>query len=224
MNDNFKRFMEIRKAYSRILPEWESHYLDTGRMFHDPYFMDWIPYFTPIETSVWGDIRSSGMPFYPQIPVLKFFLDFGCPMLRIGIECDGKAWHNSELDKVRDAQLADAGWSIFRIEGHECKRTIESPYYREDEDCSDGDIEKWFMSTSEGIMHAINARYFKDQLSAFDIENSVLIDATLCEHNTTPYVHIPSRRKITPSHPVSLSEALAGYVQKLQNTALKVRA
>ena len=149
---DFSQFLAIRKAYAKILPSWLEEYEKTGEMRQDPYFMDWI--FTPIEQNVWSDIRSLGLPFYPQIPVLNYFIDFGCPFLKIGIECDGKAWHDHDLDKARDARLAAEGWMIFRIEGHECKRVID-PW----EQCvTDGDeeedfnlVSRYFLTTSEAI-------------------------------------------------------------------------
>lgn len=156
MNTPFRKFLAIRKAYAAVMPEWMDEYEATGSMQQDPYFMDWE--FTPIEQNVWGDIRTMGVPFYPQVPALNYFLDFACPFLKIGIECDGKAWHDYELDKARDARLSADGWMIFRIEGHECKRVIE-PWEESEYDDKSELIQQYFITTSEGVISAIKRRY-----------------------------------------------------------------
>lgn len=78
MSADWNKFLAIREAYALLLPEWMAEYEATGEMRQDPYFMDWD--FTPIERNVWSDIREQGLPFYPQVPVLNYFLDFGCPI------------------------------------------------------------------------------------------------------------------------------------------------
>jgi len=146
------KFDEIREAHRK--------YQDSG----DPYFMDWN--FTPIEYSAWQDIRGSGLPMLPQVPVLKYFIDFGDPVKKIGIECDGKEWHDPIKDKKRDKQLLEIGWKIFRIPGHVCRRVLTDPW---ELDRDDPDINKkihaWFTTTSTGIVYAIKQAYYLDELS-----------------------------------------------------------
>jgi very-short-patch-repair endonuclease len=205
----FSKFLEIRRVYERILPEWMAEYERSGEMRQDPYFMNWD--FTPIERNVWDDIRNMGLPFYPQIPVLNYFIDFGCPFLKIGIECDGKAWHDSDLDRARDARLAATGWMIFRIEGHECKRLI--PAYEEFEEESREQVIRHYMTTSEGILTAIKRRYFDENEGERDAH---LIESTLFEHRSTPDTR-PVRRPAAESKgPVLIGESLAGYFELLQ--------
>lgn len=213
MSGNFDTFLKIREAYASLLPEWMAEYEATGDMRQDPYFMDWI--FTPIEQGVWSDIRSLGLPFFPQMPVLNYFIDFGNPFLKIGIECDGKAWHDRELDKARDARLAAAGWMIFRIEGHECKRVIEPWTEYEEEERADL-VETYFMATSEGLMSAIKRRYFEDDPSD---HYGHQIEATLFEHRSTPETY-PIRKPIRKSDgPVRISDALVDYLEILVKRA-----
>jgi len=38
---------------------------------------------SPIEFNVWSDIRSNGLMFYPQFPVLNYFIDFADPIRKI---------------------------------------------------------------------------------------------------------------------------------------------
>ncbi len=149
------KFDEIREAHRK--------YQDSG----DPYFMDWS--FTPIEYSAWQDIRVSGLPMLPQVPVLKYFIDFGDPVKKIGIECDGKQWHDPIKDKKRDKKLSEIGWKIFRIPGHVCRRVLTDPW---ELDRDDPDINKkihaWFTTTSTGVVYAIKQAYYLDELSKWE--------------------------------------------------------
>lgn len=146
------RFDEIRKA----------HNFNQGT--DDPYFMDWS--FTPIEYAAWQDIRGSGLPMLPQVPVLKYFIDFGDPVKKIGIECDGKAWHDPIKDKKRDKQLSEVGWKIFRIPGHVCKRILTDPWELDKDDPHfDKKVHAWFTNTSTGVVYSIRQAYYKDELS-----------------------------------------------------------
>jgi very-short-patch-repair endonuclease len=213
MTSDFARFDEIRERYARLLPEWDSHYRATGHMRHDPYVMDWS--MSPIEARVWADIRDDGLPFYPQLPVLTYFLDFGCPMLKIGIECDGKAWHDNRRDSFRDRALAEAGWTIFRLEGHECKRSLEDPRFREADELDAEHVTKWFLTTAQGILHAINVMHLQDEFTAFDAAYEGTIASTLCEHNATPRVRTPGRIPPVQSNPVLASELMDDFFQDM---------
>lgn len=209
---NFDKFLEIRKAYAWHLPEWFDNYEETGSMRNDPYFYEWE--FTPIELQVWGDIRCLGLPFYPQLPALNYFLDFGNPFLKIGIECDGKAWHDHQRDKIRDDRLEADGWTIFRIEGHECHRSI-TPDEETDGECEDDiDHEAWrlhYMTTSEGILRAIKQHYFDDEITHYPF----LVASTLFEHRSTAYVDIVRRPEKDSSGPVRMSDLLPDYTALL---------
>ena len=97
----------------------------------DPYWWEGVIEMTPIEKSVWYDIRNSGVVFYPQYPVLNFFIDFGNPLMKIAIECDGKQWNDEKKDKTRDDRLASLGWTVYRFKGSDC---LKSGYEVEDDD------------------------------------------------------------------------------------------
>lgn len=89
----------------------------------DPYrIADWASIFTPIESAIWSDIRCAGICMWPQLPVGRFFLDFGNPVAKIAIECDGHQFHQDKAkDAARDAELAALGWEVLRIPGWRCK-------------------------------------------------------------------------------------------------------
>lgn len=186
-----QRFQSIRAVYAMALPEWMDEYERTGNMFHDPYLMDWD--MSPIERNVWGDIRDMCLPFYPQMPALNYFLDFGNPFLKIGIECDGKEWHDAERDRERDARLARAGWMIFRLKGHECVRQVSIHRDCSDEEITPRELERHYGATSEGVLRAIKAKYFSD-----DARDSCLIRGAIRSHLSTPETN-PARRPVARS-------------------------
>lgn len=220
--NSFSKFLAIRAAYAKLLPLWMDEYERTGDMRHDPYFMNWN--FSPIETHVWNEIRTLGLPFYPQVPVLNYFIDFGCPFLKIGIECDGKAWHNAEEDAVRDERLSEEGWMIFRIEGHECFRLIE-PWEIYDKYERANKIEEYFMTTSEGVLSAIRRKYLDQDTSKYEY----LIEATLFEHRSTPETHPVKRPFVSAGMnrtsnyiPTLITEIIEG-LEEINNEHLQQR-
>jgi hypothetical protein len=89
----------------------------------DPYeIADWIRLFTPIEAGLWSDIRAAGLPLWPQLPVGRYFVDFGNPVHRVAVECDGREFHQDKAkDERRDAELQRMGWTVYRIDGWLCK-------------------------------------------------------------------------------------------------------
>jgi very-short-patch-repair endonuclease len=88
---------------------------------------------SPIEIDVWEMLNSVGAKMYPQYPVAGFFLDFASPHAKVGIECDGKMWHQDrERDARRDSILREAGWSIWRFSGTEIRRAYHANDYDED--------------------------------------------------------------------------------------------
>lgn len=117
-----ERFRKIRHNYEmrqkRVeigISEWERG---------DPYAMaDWARIFSPIEYDAWCEIRAYGLPLWPQLPVGKFFADFGNPVHKVILECDGKAFHNAIDDAERDFILRRMGWRVFRVTGAQCYKT-----------------------------------------------------------------------------------------------------
>jgi very-short-patch-repair endonuclease len=116
-----ERFALIREAYSLLMPR----ILERARYAKtiSPYFIVWD--FSPIEFNAWTQIRALALPFYPEVPVLGFFLDFADPYRKIGIELDGKDYHDAVKDAERDRKLNEAGWEIFRITGSMANRWME---------------------------------------------------------------------------------------------------
>ena len=106
--DDPNRRDRIREAWKVVEP----NILSRGRC--DPYWFDWD--FTPIERDLWTDLRCAGVPMYPQVPVGRFFIDFGDPLERIGLEADGRDFHDVVRDRARDEiLLREYGWCIYRV-------------------------------------------------------------------------------------------------------------
>lgn len=130
----------------------------------NPYSDDinWGSLFTPIEESMWHNLRSFGKcPMYPQFPVRKYFVDFGNPIIKVAIECDGKMYHtDKEKDLVRDKVLLEAGWMVYRINGADCNRSSKEFYelsdyneYTEDEKYNI--LREFYATTGYGLIRAI---------------------------------------------------------------------
>ena len=158
----FEQLKEIRESYKF----W--------RQGDDPYSIyDWFKIWTPIERNVWGDIRYLGLPFYPQFPVDKYFIDFADPIKQIGIEVDGKEWHrDKEKDENRQKVLEELGWTIIRIQGKTTFRIYED-YFTEDfydsllnleeEDAQEQSEllqQKYFIECSEGILRKLKIEIY----------------------------------------------------------------
>lgn len=87
----------------------------------DPYAWAGVIRMTPIEEAVWSHIRDANVVLYPQYPVGRYFVDFGHPVAKVAIECDGRAYHTDKArDAARDAALAEMGWVTYRVPGYAC--------------------------------------------------------------------------------------------------------
>lgn len=148
----------IRAAYAKWRP------------YTDPYQYGGAEKMTPIERNVWHDIRSNGLPLYPQFPVGPYFVDFADPVHKIVIEVDGKEFHSTlaqrQHDKEREAFLRRNGWQVYRIEGrqtyadrHEiirrCQRDCDT---EEGQEMCEFHRETFEADCSEGILLKIYAR------------------------------------------------------------------
>lgn len=150
-----------QQKHAEIIEASASHI----RGWVDPYFVDWMVDASPIERIAWGDIRGRSTPLYPQFPLFNYFIDFANPYLKVGVELDGKQWHNADKDRVRDEFLASVGWHIYRITGSEAHKTVDIPHYPDEYDYDEQKLEEiyedYFMNTSEGITRAIDIIYFQ---------------------------------------------------------------
>lgn len=120
MNWNPPDWNMIRRHYAERM----DRIIEAGALMYgaDPYSLESLYEMTPIERSMWSDIRCMGLVFYPQFPVGRFFVDFGNPVSRVAIECDGKGYHDANRDRERDEDLARLGWRVYRMSGSACNK------------------------------------------------------------------------------------------------------
>jgi very-short-patch-repair endonuclease len=167
--DTPKRWQIIRDAYQLMLPR-----IMEGNA--NPYFLNWD--FTPIERLAWMDIRGSGLPLYPQFPVGRVFIDFADPVLKIGVELDGAAFHQHARDYARDASLAKQGWRIFRVPGREAVKIVVNPFESEYDLKHSGRwrdvLLEWGMADSTGFFWALERVYYKPQSADRDVAREIV--------------------------------------------------
>lgn len=115
----------IKEYYDLMNPKIFSE--DRNEWGIDPYAWDTgLITMTPIERWLWSDIRHADAVLYPQYPAHGFFLDFANPVAKVGIECDGRAFHlDKEKDAKRDAILQSHGWKVYRISGSDCMKDFD---------------------------------------------------------------------------------------------------
>lgn len=115
---------QVKSFYASVLPEIMKE--EKSKWGIDPYAWDQAGItFTPIEKWLWHDIRAVDAVLYPQFPVFGFFVDFANPKAKVAIECDGAEFHkDKEKDSSRDKKLRDAGWSVYRISGKDCRNGV----------------------------------------------------------------------------------------------------
>jgi very-short-patch-repair endonuclease len=155
----------LRKIYAELMPDILAASAQSKWRMIDPYFIDWAPFLSPIEYDAWQSIRNKGLPFYPQFPILNYFIDFANPRFKIGLELDGKDYHDPIKDKARDERLFEEGWRIFRVAGAECYtpfKQYEEIRQLDYENERDEALVNWLCHTSDGVIESIKIFYFRN--------------------------------------------------------------
>jgi hypothetical protein len=157
------KFNEIRQAYAKNMASLHKQWKDSPYMI-DPYFYDWASIFTPIEEAMWGEIRSAGLPMFPQVPVLNYFVDFGNPFVKVAIECDGADWHDAERDAERDRKLKNEGWIIYRVPGSVCLKSLPCPAELKELDLDEDEflnrVHAYNTTTARSVVMRIKEKHF----------------------------------------------------------------
>lgn len=162
-------FDRIREHYLHATPEIFHAARKEKDRWSDPYSsgIEWQEMYSPIEFQTWCCIRSFGKaPLYPQYPVGKYFSDFGNPVVKVALECDGREWHlDKDKDLRRDREFEKLGWIVYRVSGADCYRQYEEhEALRESNDFSKEDkyyiIQNWYSDTVEGLIKAIAIFHF----------------------------------------------------------------
>lgn len=136
--------------------------LPPHRWAFDPNLIDWQRFFSPIEAAMWGEIRAEGAVLYPQHPVGGYFVDFGHPVARIAIECDGKQFHQDrDKDAERQAFIESKGWRVYRLSGANCFR-MRRNFYDEDGCEVDNEAPATELVRDLAARFKLSARYAKE--------------------------------------------------------------
>jgi very-short-patch-repair endonuclease len=118
------------------------------------YEIDWTRYMSPIERMVWGDIREAAVVMYPQHPIAGYFVDFGHPVAKVALECDGKQFHQDKAkDAARQAAIEAKGWTVYRLTGRQCMQ-----WSRQEWDDDTEDLE-YQLSPAQELVREIGARH-----------------------------------------------------------------
>ena len=112
-------------------------------------------------------------PWLATVDIPVIVVDFGDPVKKVALECDGKQFHNAEKDKTRDMYLNSLGWTVFRVTGKECHRPEpdkEDLYFKKldgiiTEEEYDQIMRDWAMNTSDGVISAIGSVYYGKRFS-----------------------------------------------------------
>lgn len=73
--------------------------------------------FTPIESRLYEALRARLLEPIAQFGVGQLRLDFAFPEARLGVECDGREWHDAVRDAARDLKLKHRGWEVIHFSG-----------------------------------------------------------------------------------------------------------
>jgi len=151
------------------------------KKWHQVYSVDWVSFFSPIETDTWNSIRcQDSIVLYPQFPLFNYFIDFANPYLKIGLELDGKNYHDPIKDKKRDELLYEYGWKIYRIKGSETYTKFNDIFdVQENEIVGDErkkELKNWILNTSDGVVFALKVLYFISENEKEDYRKIELFD------------------------------------------------
>ena len=165
-NNYYQKLIALKNYYESNKKEILDTFYKSRFLWFITYPTDWKALFTEIEFLAWCSIREKGrIVLYPQFPVENYFIDFANPGLKIGLELDGKDFHDKEKDRQRDLNLKSKGWTIYRISGREMCRTNYTTITELDyNEISEREIQEklsyWLLKTGDGVIHAIKQIYF----------------------------------------------------------------
>lgn len=172
LSHDFEKLSEItdkwgffRQLYMENIPFILEASRKDKKRWSNIYLLDWRKHLSPIEQIAWDSIRvTSEIVLYPQFPLFNFFIDFANPLLRIGLELDGKNYHSTEKDIKKDLHLKRFGWKIFRATGSEANVKYLNNSELDEREIIGNEkkdaIEHWIMNTCDGLIQSIKYWYF----------------------------------------------------------------
>jgi hypothetical protein len=170
----FQRLDAIEKYYKSLHDEIMMEHKRCPIRFYTSYPIDWSRIFSPIESLAWDAIRCKGyVVLYPQYPALNYHLDFANPGYKIALELDGKNFHKRDRDFIRDLELKQNGWTVYRITGAEMNAKDYKDWYDVeglDQDEQIHHIKDWILNTGDGVIEAIKQVHF-DKISLYNSDD-----------------------------------------------------
>lgn len=158
---DWRNRMDHFRALYAVLNAWaDADLFDYMRACpHD--IMDFEKIMTPIEIQFWHEARAMLTGVWPQYPVGRFIADFAMPVLKIAVECDGRAYHDPARDEARDAEMARMGWTVYRVTGSQCNNFMAEPERRDHEDDEEYSARhrRWAQMTLGEAVGQIRARF-----------------------------------------------------------------
>lgn len=141
------------------------------RLYFKAYNTPIWKFMNEVEQDFYQQLRSiGGLSLYPLYFVHGFFIDFANPFLKIGVEIDGKQFHDTDKDRERDEILDSDGWVIFRISA---KDVLKNQLYLSDLDekfpnysdrYAQEALKDFFKNYCTGLIYALRFRYY-DKIS-----------------------------------------------------------
>jgi hypothetical protein len=133
---SFSQRNDIKYRYMNFPPKF----------WDDPYFY-WPFHFSWAEEKFWNHLRTKWILMFPEFPVWKYFIDFACPMKKIGVEIDWKEFHQDiKKDKERQKYLESEGWKIHRLTWSDVYYADKEPDY---DSCEDEEEYAWLLREYE---------------------------------------------------------------------------
>lgn len=164
----FQKLDALEKYYKTLHEEIMRGHKIAPSQFYTSYPIDWSRIFTPIEKLAWQSIRCKGrVVLYPQYPALNYHLDFANPGYKIVLELDGKEYHKRDRDFIRDLELKQQGWTVYRVTGAEMNiKDFKDWFDLEEEGITEIDdrihfIKDWILNTGDGVIEAIKQVHFE---------------------------------------------------------------
>lgn len=166
--------MSVKHDFDFLRDQYHTLYknsLERGVYKLDYNLEDWHSTLSDIQLKLYNDIKDIGVFLYPLYPIGEYFVDFGNPYKKVGIEILYKEYERQErLDCVEI--FRKLGWTIYTLESKYVTFSAEDLFYKlfPEERDGDRDNEKWTQfifdyrnENSECLVYYIRSEYFSNE-------------------------------------------------------------
>lgn len=96
---------------------------------HPNYILAQKGHVTQIERLVKDELNRRNLTFKIQYHLLSYWIDFAFPEIKLAVECDGKRWHSTKeniiKDNKRDERIRNKGWIVLRLKESEILKDVK---------------------------------------------------------------------------------------------------